>query len=62
MEMKFIVIVGHLECGIQSVHGPFETLTLAKQWAFEHVEDNHVIKRLRTCRNWLSGLKNMDTK
>lgn len=44
---KFVVIVGSLDSGIQSVHGPFEDREHANQWASQHVGlQPHTIMRL----------------
>ncbi len=42
--MKYVIIVGDLSSGIQTVHGPFEDRESANQWASVNVGNQpHVI-------------------
>lgn len=37
----YVVIVGNLLYGIQTVHGPFEDRRYADQWASVHCKNQH---------------------
>lgn len=45
--MKYVIIVGDLRSGIETIYGPFDTIESAHDWASNCINHNkYIIKRI----------------